>query len=280
MVVTLSSDALAQYYRFSLYNSPFVAHDDGRAIDLYPSGAVAPSPVAGTVVETKQVRAPPQPYAAEHDYLLLIDTGEWMARLLHVEPSVAPGDEVGVGDLLGETVRAGFFAPWVPDHVHLEYRDHETNPYRADGSEPLAVAVDVEPLPWDGTGTVVDTGATWARLDAPAHPAPGERFVGLANGGPGDGRAGVVDGGLAHYEAGGLLGHSPSDATERAVVVAGAPVGTATGRTVAWDDVTVLANGDPITGLALFCARDRFGVKLVGDGVDFQEGEEVTVECR
>ncbi|ACV46340.1 MULTISPECIES: hypothetical protein [Halomicrobium] len=280
MAVTLPADVCHQYDRFSLYNSPFVAHDDGRAIDLYPSGAVAPSPVAGTVVETKQVRAPPQPYAAEHDYLLLIDTGEWMARLLHVEPSVVPGDEVGVGDPLGETVRAGFFAPWVPDHVHLEYRDHETNPYRADGSEPLAVAVDVEPLPWDGTGTVVDTGATWARLDAPAHPAPGERFVGLANGGPDDGRGGVVDGGLAHYDAGGLLGHSPSDATERAVVVAGAPVGTATGRTVAWDDVTVLANGDPITGLALFCARDRFGVKLVGDGVDFQEGEDVTVECR
>ncbi|WP_372480788.1 hypothetical protein ACAH01_03645 [Halomicrobium sp. HM KBTZ05] len=280
MVVTLSSDVLAQYHRFSLYNSPFVAHDDGRAIDLYPSGAVAPSPVAGTVVETKQVRAPPQPYAAEHDYLLLIDTGEWMARLLHVEPSVAPGDEVSVGDPLGETVRAGFFAPWVPDHVHLEYRDHEANPYRADGSEPLAVAVEVEPLPWDGTGTVVDTGATWARLDEPAHPAPGERFVGLANGGSEDGTAGVVDGGLAHYDAGGLLGSAPSADARTAVSVAGAPVGTATGRTVAWDDVTVLANGDPITGLALFCARDRFGVKLVGEGVDFREGEDVTVAFR
>ena len=280
MVVTLSSDVLARYHRFSLYNSPFVAHDDGRAIDLYPSGAVAPSPVAGTVVETKQVRAPPQPYAAEHDYLLLIDTGEWMARLLHVEPSVAPGDEVSVGDPLGETVRAGFFAPWVPDHVHLEYRDHGANPYRADGSEPLAVAVEIEPLPWDGTGTVVDTGATWARLDAPAHPAPGERFVGLANGDSEAGTAGVVDGGLAHYDAGGLLGSAPSADARTAVSVAGAPVGTATGRTVAWDDVTVLANGDPITGLALFCARDRFGVKLVGDGVDLREGEDVTVAFR
>ena len=281
MVVTLSSDVLARYHRFSLYNSPFVAHDDGRAIDLYPSGAIAPSPVAGTVVETKQVRAPPQPYAAEHDYLLLIDTGEWMARLLHVEPSVAPGDEVGVGDPLGETVRAGFFAPWVPDHVHLEYRDHEANPYRADGSEPLAVAVEIEPLPWDGTGTVVDTGATWARLDAPAHPAPGERFVGLANGGSEDGTAGVVDGGLAHYDAGGLLGSAPSADTRTAVSVAGAPVGIATGRTVAWDDVTVTANGEPITGLSLFCARDGdFGAKLICPDRRFEVGADVRVRVR
>jgi len=281
MGVTLSADVLFQYHRFSLYNSPFVAHDEGRAVDLYPEDEVAPSPVAGEVIETKRVRAPPKPYAAEHDWLLLIDTGDAVARLLHVEPSVAAGDHVAVGDPLGETVRAGFFAPWVPDHLHLEYRDPSANPYRADGSMRLSVGVAVEPLAWDGTGTVVETGETWARLDSPAHPEPGEQFVGLANGGvTGAETPGAVDGGLPHYDGGGLLGGAGDGASDDPlpVTVAGDRVGTASGRTVAWDDVTMFANGDPVTGLALFCARDQFGVKLVGEGVDLAIGESVTVE--
>jgi hypothetical protein len=282
MGVTLSADVLFQYYRFSLYNSPFVAHDEGRAVDLYPGDEVAPSPVAGEVIETKQVRAPPKPYAAEHDWLLLIDTGDAIARLLHVEPSVVTGDHVAVGDPLGETVRAGFFAPWVPDHLHLEFRDSSANPYRADGSMPLSVGVAVEGVAWDGTGTVVESGETWARLDSPAHPEPGEQFVGLANGGRAgvDGDPGVVDGGLPHYDGGGLLGAAEDGGSDGPlpITVAGERVGTADGRTVAWDDVTVLANGDPITGLALCCARDQFGAKLVGEGVDLAVGESVTIE--
>ncbi|MBX0322794.1 hypothetical protein EGH21_07095 [Halomicroarcula sp. F13] len=274
MAVTVAADVLHRYYRFSLYNSPFDAHDEGCAIDLYPEGARAPSPVAGEVLDTKAVRAPPKPYAAEHDHLILVDTGDYVARLLHVDPSVEAGDSVAVGDDVGEHVRAGFFAPWVPNHVHLGFRDHDADPYRASGSLPVDVAVDVEPLAWDGTGTVVETGETWARLDSPAHPAPGERFAGVANDADG-----VLDGGLPHYEWGGLLGAGVGDGPRRASV-AGQQVGTAEGRTVAWDDVTVRANGDPVTGLALFCSRDDAGVKLVGEGVDLAMGDavEVTVD--
>jgi len=269
MAVTVSRAVLHRYYRFSLYNSPFDAHDEGCAIDLYPEGRRAPSPVAGEVLDTKAVRAPPKPYAAEQDYLILVDTGDYVARLLHVKPGVEAGDTVAVGDELGELVRAGFFAPWVPNHIHLGFRDHDANPYRAAGSLPVEAGVDVEPLSWDGTGTVVETGETWARLDSPTHPAPAERFVGLASG------ASVLDGGLPHYEWGGLLGAPEHDA---GALLAGQRVGTATGRTVAWDDLTILANGEPITGLALFCSRDDAGVKLVGEGVDFAVGETVDVE--
>jgi len=127
----------------------------------------------------------------------------------------------------------------------------------------------VTPLSWDGTGTVVAAGETWARLDSPTHPAPGEQFVGIASDG-----GGVLDGGLAHYEGGGLLG---PDATEGVTRLAGTRVGRADGRTVTWDDLTVLVNGDPITGVALFCSREDAGVKLVGDGVALTVGETVTV---
>ena len=49
------------------------------------------------------------------------------------------------------------------------------------------------------------------------------------------------------------------------------------GRTIAWDEVTVVANGDPVTGTALAFGRDRAGVKLVGENVDLPVGTDVTV---
>ncbi|WP_336336617.1 hypothetical protein [Haloarcula brevis] len=269
MAVTIPRDVLVQYYRFSLYNSPFDAHDEGCAIDIYPDGERAPSPVAGEVLDTKTVRAPPKAYAAEHDHLILVDTGDAVARLLHVDPAVDPGETVAVGDDLGALVRAGFFAPWVPNHIHLGFRAPDANPYRASGSLPVEAAVDVTPLSWDGTGTVVEGGETWVRLDEPAHPASGDSFAGIGN----EAGPGVLDGGLPHYTGGGVLG---GDGTERAAL-AGTRVGRADGRTVAWDDLTVLANGEPVTGIALFCGRERFGAKLVGEGIDLAVGDEVRV---
>jgi hypothetical protein len=265
--VVVSASVLDRYRRFSLYNSPFPAHDRGFAIDLYPHGGRAPSPVAGTVRDTKTVRAPPKPYAAEHDHLIVVDTGDRLARILHVDPAVEPGDEIERGDDLGALVRAGFFAPWVPNHVHLGFREHGADPYRASGSLPIDVTVAVEGLPWDGTGTVVEAGDTWARLDAPAHPAPGERFVGLASG------DGVLDGGLPHYDGGGLLFGGDGANAE----VTGVLVGAVDGRDVTWRDCRVLANGEPVTGLALFCGKDAFGAKLVGEGIGLDPGDDVTV---
>ena len=169
MAVTLPAEALSRYQRFSLYNSPYVAHDHGCAIDLYPDTGLgpasgdspidAPSPIAGRVLETRTVRAPPKPYAPEHDHLVLVDTGEHVARILHVAPTVEPGDVVDVGDSLGTLVRAGFFAPWVDNHVHLELRDVDANPYRASGSLPLEPGIELESVDWDGSGTVVEVGA-------------------------------------------------------------------------------------------------------------------------
>ena len=265
MPVTLDENVLFQYRRFTLYNSPYVAHDHGCAIDLYPDGETAPSPVSGRVVDTMTVDAPPQSYAADQDSLVVVDTGEYLARLLHVDPTVEPGDTVAVGDTVGHLVRAGFFAPWVPNHVHLGFRKQDADPYRASGSLPLDVAVELRGLSWDGTGTVVESGETWARLDSPAHPAPGEQFAGLASDG------GVLDGGFPHYDAGGLLGGG-----ERALL-AGSEVGRVSGRDVSWHDCTVRANGRLVTGIALYCTRDESGIKLVGENAALEPGTDVTV---
>jgi hypothetical protein len=271
MAITLSGDVLFQYYRFSLYNSPFDAHEEGCAIDLYPETEHAPSPVTGTILDTMTVRAPPREYADDDDHLILVDTGDAVARLLHIDPAVEPGDTVTAGDNLGDLVRAGFFAPWVPNHIHLGFREHDTNLYRASGSLPVDVAVDVVPVSWDGTGTVVAGGETWARLDKPVHAAPGECFAGIANDSS-DSR-GALDGGLPHYPSGGLLA---ADGVSEVALV-GTHVGTADSRTVVWDDLTVLANGEPVTGVALFCGRERFGAKLVDRSGTPAVGDDVRV---
>jgi hypothetical protein len=282
-MVRLSGSVLSRYPRFSLYNSPYAAHDTGSAIDLYPGrdDAVAPSPVAGTVVETRTVRAPPKPYAPEHDHLIVVDVdeaatgleptgdevGEYLARVLHVEPRVVPGDEVAVGDDLGSLVRAGFFAPWVANHLHVGFRPRNADAVRASGSLRLNLGVDVEPVSWDGTGTVVETAETYVVLDAPDHPAPGRRFAGIATD-----EGVVLDGGLPHYESGGVFG-----AADGTLSLLGTQVGQADGRDVAWGGVEVRANDRPVTGLSLFCGRDDLYAKLVCPDREFAVWDEVSV---
>ncbi|ELY50646.1 hypothetical protein [Natronorubrum bangense] len=284
MAVMLPEALLARYKRFSLYNSPYPAHDEGCAIDLYPGTlrdgrtTAAPSPVSGTVRETRAVRAPSKPYAPEHDYLILLECDGptelegLIARILHVDPTVEAGQHVEQGASLGTLVRAGFFAPWVDNHLHVGVRRPDQNLHRASGSLPLEVGVDVRPLAWDGTGTVVATGETYAVLDAPTHPAPGETFAGVRadNGG-------VLDGGLPHYDGGGVHG-----ATQDGIVsLNGERLGVADGRTITWDDIVVTANGEAITGLSLFCARDAdFGAKLICPDRSFDLGERVRVRIR
>jgi hypothetical protein len=300
--VTLPLEVLARYERFSLYNSPYPAHDRGRAVDLYPPSSVAPSPIAGTVRETRTVRCPPKPYAADHDHLILVDVDPGasgiersdgvpgpVARILHVDPDadpgVAPGDEVRVGDPLGRTVRSGFFGRWVADHVHLGFRPTGANLHRASGSLPVAVGVDVEPLRWDGSGTVVEAGPTHVRLDAPAHPgpapAPGDatspgsepaRWAALASdeGTP-------LDGALAHYGGGGAFA-----VADGPLSLLGTRIGTGDGAgDVEWADVGVYVDGTRATGLSLFASRVDFGAKVVfHEGHDLAVGDAVEVGLR
>jgi hypothetical protein len=290
MTVRLPAEVLSQYQRATLYNSPYPAHDSGCAVDLYPGGegpdarpgtpetsTTAPSPVAGEVRAVRTDRAPDRDYAADREHLLLIDVDApagaagLVARVLHVDPAVEPGQRVEVGQHLGTLVRSGYFAPWVDNHLHVGFRAPDANLRRASGSLRLALDVEVAAVPWDGTGTVVEAGDTYAVLDSPTHPDPGT-WAGIA---ADDG--GVLDGGLPHYERGGLL-EADRDGP---VSVAGDRAGTAASRDVTWDDVTVLANGEPVTGLSLFLARDAgFGAKLVDRDADFAVGDAVTVAVR
>ncbi|RQH03446.1 hypothetical protein [Natrarchaeobius oligotrophus] len=301
MAVTLPDSLLTRYARFSLYNSPYAAHDDGCAVDLYPGTLAdgrttdALSPVGGVVRERHVVRAPAKPYAPVHDVVLALECDDppelegLVARVLHVDPSVEVGERVERGESLGSLLRAGFFAPWVDNHLHVGFRRPDQNIRRASGSLALALESEVRPLEWDGTGTVVSTDETYAVLDAPSHPNPGEEFVGLGVERRIDGSQpvrGVLDGGLPHYDGGGVYVTGGKRALEGAASVHlnGVRLGSVSrvdGRTVDWDDAVVTVDGEPVTGLSAFCARDGdFGAKLVCPDREFAVGERVRVRVR
>jgi len=304
--VSLPAGVVERYRKFSRFNSPYPAHRRGRAIDLYPGDGVGRSPVAGTVREVRSVGCPDRPYAADEDHLIVVDLADdWcaragappgtVARILHVIPEVSSGERVAVGDPLGPTTRSGFFGQWVDDHVHLGFRPPDADPLRASGSLPVAVDAPVEPVAWDGTGSVVERGPTHVVLDGPRRDGP-ER-----NRSRGDGSApafaalasdeGVpVDGGLTHYAGGGTFGVGQESAASAGsgLSLLGTSIGTVTEHDagtepgaprVEWAPVDVLANGERVVGLSLFAARgDRFGVKVVCPDSTFDIGESVTVE--
>lgn len=266
-MVTVDRRILARYRRFTLYNSPYPAHATGAAIDLYPprdAGTVS-SPVAGTVQEVLTVDAPTRPYADPHDHLVVVDTGPRQARLLHVDPTVTVGEDLAFGDRVGALVTSGYAAPWVPDHLHLGFRDHGTDPRRARGSLPVTVDVPMRGVPWDGTGTVVATGDTYAILDAPVAREAG--FAGVAADG-----GGVLDGGFPHYAGGGLFGGEDGPVT-----FLGTRIGTARDRTVTWSVDTVRVDDSPIKGLSFSMGQDGRGVKLVCPDRSFSVGDRVRV---
>lgn len=267
-MVRVSAASMRPFERFSLYNSPYPAHDTGSAIDLYPADGTetAPSPVDGTVIETRRTRAPARANAERHDHLIVVDTGESLARLLHVDPAVAEGDTVAIGDDIGRLVDSGFFAPWVGPHVHLGFRPPEGNVLRATGSLPLTVEPAVQPVAWDGTGRVVETAPTYVVLDAPTNPAPGSAFAGVAA----DGCAVALDGGLPHYAGGGAF-----PGTDGSLSLLGVSVGRADGRDVTWGDVTVHLDGEPVHGLSLTCARGDPRVAVVCPDLEVSVGRTV-----
>lgn len=277
-MVRVPAAVCRQYVAWSRFNSPYPAHAAGHAVDLYPA-AGAPSPVAGEVVAHRRVRAPRRPYAEPYDHLVVVDTTDHLVRLLHVEPTVAVGDQLAVGDDLGRLVRSGYFAPWVDNHLHVGFRPADADAVRATGSLPVGLDVPVDPVPWDGTGTVVEVGETHAVLDAPGHPAPGERFAAIAAAIPGADAPGVaLDGGLPHYPGAGLLGGGDGP-----VSLLGTVVGDATDGVVTWGEIEVRANGRAVTGLSLAARRDHLRAKLVswdGPPADVGERVEVTIEPR
>lgn len=134
----------------SIGASPYYAHQHGLAIDIYHDLSLENyevlSPVSGKILKVKPLIAPKPKFTGgiDKDYLLLISNPSnpnsvW--KLMHVKPFISVGDRINIGDILGETIRNGYFAYWSSPHVHLEVRPSQ-DAIRARGGKDFSLSFD------------------------------------------------------------------------------------------------------------------------------------------
>ena len=138
--------------KFSFFNSPYPAHRLSTGMDVYPErgfGDAAPSPVHGEVTLVRKVRCPQSRSFKDHghDIVLLmrsLENPEKVVKMLHVEPSVEPGDVLEPGQPLGTLIRSGFYGFATHPHIHVEVRK-PSDAIRARGGHHLCRLTEVTP---------------------------------------------------------------------------------------------------------------------------------------
>jgi hypothetical protein len=133
---------------FTIGTSPYYAHQHGLAIDVYHSLSLknygVMSPISGVIEKVKTLQAPKPRFVGgiNKDYLTLVRNTQnsgIIYKILHVKPDVQVGDLIEVGDLIGTSIRNGYFAYWSSPHLHLEVRVLN-NAIRASGGIPFLLA--------------------------------------------------------------------------------------------------------------------------------------------
>ncbi|MEM2136592.1 MAG: hypothetical protein QXX09_03080 [Candidatus Methanomethylicia archaeon] len=117
-------------------------------MDIYYPDAEGLMPLdEGVVLEVERFECPIKRLdALPHDYLILIKvSSNIILKVLHVKPSVNPGEKVFLGDSLGRIIVSGFLSPWSDIHMHLEFRDFH-DPYRALGAFKLDISKTINAL--------------------------------------------------------------------------------------------------------------------------------------
>jgi murein DD-endopeptidase MepM/ murein hydrolase activator NlpD len=240
--------------RYAFFNSPFPAHQLNTGVDLYPSsewGGEAFSPVDGEVEHIRIVKAPKGHgfEAADHDTVMVVRNKanpETVTKLLHADPLVEVGDAIRVGDVIGTTLRSGYYGRGTSAHFHAEIRTPE-DAIRARGGFNLRRVDEIFGKPQEelvGEVVVARPEYTMIRVS--------ETNTGLV--GSVEGAPAILDGGIPYYGWMGahmskpprageiqLLGKTVADITE---AYEGACIGVCNGYNFSVD-------GEPIIGLAL-----------------------------
>ncbi len=113
----------------SLFNSPYIGHIKGSALDVYPAheewDGPAKSPVSGKVTHIHRIRMGKKGefFTNEFDYAIGITPlgrEDEIVRVLHCHPTVDIGQVVEIGDEIGSLLRSRYFNFWTGPHYHLE----------------------------------------------------------------------------------------------------------------------------------------------------------------
>ncbi len=222
-------------------NSPFPAHRESSALDIYPAGAQFGdevfSPVSGFVKETRKFSSPnlfpDKPPLCE--YLILIesdDNPDVYVKIIHARPRVKKGDRVNVGDTLAVLVRSGYWAFSIDPHIHVELRNPK-DAVRALGSYPLEVLNSSEkreinvPLRNDELGVVVKAEKRYAIVQPnPENWVTIGNFSGLAVNFGND--IGILDGGIPIMGYGGIITNNKDASLGASVFLMGQTIGKVT----------------------------------------------------
>jgi hypothetical protein len=112
--------------RFSFMKSPYAAHITNSAVDIYSGyfGGEALSPVDGKIIDIRSFDTP-TPFKGKdsREYLIAIQQGKYVIKIIHIKPDVLIGDEISKGDRIGTFIKNGYFIFWNDAVMHVEVRD-------------------------------------------------------------------------------------------------------------------------------------------------------------
>ncbi|MGC9106473.1 MAG: hypothetical protein ACP5HQ_08670 [Thermoprotei archaeon] len=106
----------------SFFSSGFPSHVRLNAVDLSsPDMKTFYSPFKGKVLKVEEftVGRPNRFAESPKDYMMLIDAGDRVVKVLHVRPKVGEGDVIEPGDEVGEFVNSPYTGGDFP-HAHIE----------------------------------------------------------------------------------------------------------------------------------------------------------------
>lgn len=112
--------------RFSFLKSPYAAHKTNSAVDIYYGcfGGEAISPVDGTVIDIRSFDTPtPFKGRDSKEYLIAIQQGKYVVKIIHIEPDISIGEEISIGERIGTFIKNGYFIFWNDPVMHVEVRD-------------------------------------------------------------------------------------------------------------------------------------------------------------
>ncbi len=205
---------------FSYFNSPYIGHDIGSAIDIYPhhqewNGDVL-TPVTGKIVRIKKMKMglPKKFPTNDFDYgigILPDESQSDTVRIMHCEPDVSEGESVNVGDCLGRAIRSRYFNYWTGPHYHVEImplgsfsRSSKSYPLELGYKyESRAIQFFNEKLEFLVKSVSNDHVIGYA--ENLGHTSIGD-LIGLSATDENKQITGILDGGLSHYKIGGVIG--------------------------------------------------------------------------
>ncbi len=207
---------------FSYFNSPYIGHDMGTAIDIYPHhqewGGAVETPVSGKIVKIKKMRMGQAKQFPTHEYdhgigILPEGSESDIVRIMHCEPTVSEGESVNLGDRIGETIRSRYFNYWTGPHYHVEVLALESFE-RSSKSYPLGLEFAFETRRPSRTNKSIEFLVESVTADHIVGYAENLEYSTIGDlSGLGatieDGSTvGIIDGGLSHYKIGGVIGTS------------------------------------------------------------------------